>query len=115
MAVVAAFSIAPSGGPGAGDDGSVSRAVAEVVALVRGSGLANETNAMFTNVEGELHEVMALIERCTAHVAASAPRVSVVVKLDVREGHVGALQAKVARVEALLAQHDADPATAPPS
>jgi len=112
MTVVAAFSIAPSGGPGVGADGSVSRAVAEVVALVRESGLANETNAMFTNVEGEPHEVMALVERCTAHVAASAPRVSVVVKLDVRQGHVGALQAKVARVEELLAEHNTGAAMA---
>lgn len=106
MSVVAAFSIAPTGGAGVDEDGSVSRAVAEVVALVRQSGLANETNAMFTNVEGELHEVMALIERCTEHVANSAPRVSVVIKLDVRRGHVGALRTKVERVEALLEAQD---------
>lgn len=102
MTVVAAFSIAPSGGAGAAADGSVSAAVAEVVRLVRASGLPNETNAMFTNVEGTLEQVLELIRRCTEHVAATAPRVSVVVKLDVRRGHQGALGQKVATVERIL-------------
>jgi len=104
MSVVAAFSITPVGGPDVGDDGSVGRAVADVVAIVRRSGLPNETNAMFTNVEGELTEVLDLIARCTEHVAAHAPRVSVVVKLDVRPGRRDMLRAKVARVEELLAE-----------
>ncbi|HLH99374.1 MAG TPA: thiamine-binding protein [Acidimicrobiales bacterium] len=103
MAVLAAFSIAPGGGPAVADDGSVGPAVAEVIRMVRESGLANETNAMFTNVEGSLEEVMDLITRCTAHMATAAPRVSVVVKLDVRQGHDGALREKVATVERLLA------------
>lgn len=104
MAVVAAFSISPLGGDAVAADGSVGRAVAEVVRIVRASGLPNETNAMFTNVEGSLHEVLALIERCVEQVASAAPRVSVVVKLDVRQGHDGALQEKVASVERLLAE-----------
>ncbi|PWG73653.1 hypothetical protein DF186_21945 [Enterococcus hirae] len=45
--MLAAFSITPLG---AGD--SVGDAVADAVAIVRESGLPNETNAMFTNVEG---------------------------------------------------------------
>ena len=103
MATVAAFSITPIGGPGASEDGSVSQAVAEVVRIVRRSGLPNETNAMFTNVEGELGQVLELVRRCTEHVAAMAPRVSVVVKLDVRVGHERALRHKVESVENLLA------------
>ncbi|HET9692254.1 MAG TPA: thiamine-binding protein [Acidimicrobiales bacterium] len=99
MAVLAAFSITPLGGDAVGDDGSVGAAVAEVVRLVRASGLANETNAMFTNVEGSWDDVMALIGRCVDHVAAAAPRVSVVVKCDVRPGASDALHAKVASVE----------------
>jgi uncharacterized protein (TIGR00106 family) len=96
--MLAAFSITPLG---AGD--SVSASVADAVRLVRESGLPNETNAMFTNVEGEWDEVMGLIKACVAKVAESAPRVSVVIKLDHRPGVEDALHAKVARVEAHLA------------
>jgi uncharacterized protein (TIGR00106 family) len=97
--VLAAFSITPLG---AGD--SVGEAVAGAVGLVRRSGLPNETNAMFTNVEGEWDEVMGLIHECVDAVGAAAPRVSVVIKLDVRPGHDGALTEKVASVERHLRQ-----------
>ena len=96
--MLAAFSITPLG---AGD--SVSASVADAVRLVRESGLPNETNAMFTNVEGEWDEVMGLIKACVLKVAESAPRVSVVIKVDHRPGVEDALHAKVARVEAHLA------------
>ena len=92
--MLAAFSITPLGG-----DDSVGSAVAEAIRLVRASGLPNETNAMFTNVEGEWDEVMALIKACVDRVGELAPRVSVVVKLDVRPGHDHALTEKVATVE----------------
>jgi uncharacterized protein (TIGR00106 family) len=95
--VIAAFSISPLG---VGD--SVSAQVAEVVRLVRESGLANETNAMFTNVEGDYDEVMALIRACVMKVAESAPRVSVVVKIDYRPGVTNALEHKVEAVERRL-------------
>jgi uncharacterized protein YqgV (UPF0045/DUF77 family) len=48
--MIVAFSISPAGGD---ETGGVSEAVAEVVRIVRESGLPNETNAMFTNIEGE--------------------------------------------------------------
>ena len=92
--MLAAFSISPLG---TGD--SVSASVAEAVRLVRESGLPNETNAMFTNVEGEWDEVMALVKACVDKVAEAAPRVSVVIKIDHRPGVVDALHAKVAAVE----------------
>jgi uncharacterized protein (TIGR00106 family) len=101
MSVLAALSIAPSGGSGVGEDGSVGRVVAEVVRIIRRSGLPNETNAMFTNVEGTLDEVLAVVKACTEYAASVAPRVSVVVKLDVREGHEGAIRKKVESVERL--------------
>jgi uncharacterized protein (TIGR00106 family) len=95
--MIAAFSITPLG---VGD--SVSGSVADAVRLVRESGLPNETNAMFTNVEGEWDEVMGLIKACVDKVAENAPRVSVVIKLDQRPGVSDALHAKVASVEAHL-------------
>lgn len=102
MSVVAAFSVTPLGGESVSPEGSVASAVADVVRIVRASGLANETNAMFTNVEGDLSDVLDLIGRCVEHVAARAPRVSVVVKLDVRPGHDDALHTKVEAVERYL-------------
>jgi uncharacterized protein (TIGR00106 family) len=96
--MLAAFSITPLG---VGD--SVSGAVAEAVRIVRDSGLPNETNAMFTNVEGEWDDVMALIKECVMKVGESAPRVSVVIKLDHRAGVTDGLHTKVAAVEARLA------------
>lgn len=92
--MLVAFSISPLG---TGD--SVSASVAEAVRLVRESGLPNETNAMFTNVEGGWDDVMALIKSCVDKVAEAAPRVSVVIKIDHRPGVVDALHAKVAAVE----------------
>lgn len=99
--MLAAFSITPLG---AGD--SVGDAVADAVAIVRESGLPNETNAMFTNVEGEWDEVMGLIRRCVERVGEDAPRVSVVIKLDHRPGVEGALRTKVESVERRLAPPD---------
>jgi uncharacterized protein (TIGR00106 family) len=97
--MLVAFSVAPAGGA----DGSVSKAVAEAVRVVRESGLPNETNAMFTNIEGEWDEVMAVVKRAVDVVAASAPRVSLVLKADIRPGHSEQLSAKVQRVEEHLA------------
>ena len=101
MSTVVAFSVTPLGGA-VGADGSVGDAVADAVRVVRESGLANETNAMFTNIEGEWDDVMDVVKRAVMAVAAHAPRVSVVVKIDHRPGVDGALAAKVARIEAAL-------------
>jgi uncharacterized protein (TIGR00106 family) len=96
--MIAAFSITPLGG-----DESVSEQVAEAVRLVRDSGLPNETNAMFTNVEGEWDEVMDLIKACVEKVSETAPRVSLVIKVDHRPGVTGALRHKVEAIEQRLA------------
>jgi uncharacterized protein (TIGR00106 family) len=95
--MIAAFSITPLG---VGE--SVGAHVAAAVRLVRESGLPNETNAMFTNVEGEWDEVMGLIGRCVTEVARNAPRVSVVIKVDHRPGIDDALHAKVEAIEERL-------------
>ena len=92
--MIAAFSITP-----VGTGESVSGSVAEAVRLVRESGLPNETNAMFTNVEGDWDQVMALIKACVMKVSDEAPRVSVVIKIDHRPGVTDALRSKVEAVE----------------
>ena len=95
-----AFSIAPAV---ADADGGVAEAVADAVRVVRESGLPHETNAMFTNLEGEWDEVMDVVKRAVEAVAARSPRVSLVLKADVRAGHTGQLSAKVQRIDDLLA------------
>ena len=99
MSLLVAFSVAPAV---ADDSGSMSAAVAVAVQVVRDSGLPHETNAMFTNVEGEWDEVMAVVKAATDAVAARAPRVSVVIKADVRPGVTGAMTAKVETIERYL-------------
>jgi uncharacterized protein (TIGR00106 family) len=101
--VLVAFSVAPSGG----ESDSVGAAVAEAVRVVRASGLPCETNAMFTNVEGEWDEVMAVVKQAVDVIAARAPRVSLVLKADIRPGHTDQLRAKVERIEAHLSEPDA--------
>ncbi len=98
--MIVAFSISPSGGD---ETGSVSHAVAEAVRIVRASGLPNETNAMFTNIEGDWDEVMAVVKQAVDAVAAVAPRVGLVLKADIRPGYTGQLTAKVERIEQALA------------
>ena len=97
--MIVAFSISPAAGD---DTGGVSEAVAEAIRVVRASGLPNETNAMFTNIEGEWDEVMAVIKQAVDVVATSSSRVALVLKADIRPGHTGMLTSKVAKVESLL-------------
>jgi uncharacterized protein (TIGR00106 family) len=97
--VLVAFSVTPLG---TGED--VGELVAEAVRVVRASGLPNRTDAMFTTVEGEWDEVMAVVKAATDAVAARAPRVSLVVKADLRPGVSGAMEAKVESVERYLSE-----------
>ena len=97
MSVIVAFSVTPLG---VGE--SVGGYVADAVRVVRDSGLPYRTDAMFTTIEGEWDEVMAVIKRAADVVADQAPRVSLVVKADIREGVSDGMSAKVERVEQQL-------------
>ena len=97
--MIVAFSLSPTSSE---PSGSVSEAVTEAVRVVRESGLPNETNAMFTNIEGEWDEVMAVVKRAVDVVAEASPRVGLVLKADIRPGYDGQLTAKVERVEQAL-------------
>jgi uncharacterized protein (TIGR00106 family) len=92
--MIAAFSITPLG---VGD--GVGQYVADAVRVVRESGLPNQTDAMFTTIEGDWDEVMDVIKRATDAVAAQAPRVSLVLKADLRPGVTDGLTSKVATIE----------------
>jgi uncharacterized protein YqgV (UPF0045/DUF77 family) len=100
-----AFSVAPSGTP-AGEsrptDASVHDAVAVAVRIVRESGLPNQTDSMFTTIEGEWDEVFDVVKRATEAVGKFGSRVSLVIKADIRPGYKGELSAKVDRLEEAL-------------
>lgn len=95
--MLAAFSVAPSGTGRA--DGSVSDAVAAAVEVVRASGLAHHTDAMFTTLEGEWDEVFAVIKAATEAVAPFGSRISLIIKADIRPGYENELDNKMARLE----------------
>jgi len=96
--MIVAFSVTPLG---VGED--VADYVADAVRVVRASGLPNRTDAMFTTIEGDWDDVMAVVKGACDAVAARAPRVSVTLKADIRPGVTGALDAKVAALERHLA------------
>jgi uncharacterized protein (TIGR00106 family) len=85
-----------------GQGESVSTYVAQCVDLVDRSGLNYELHAMGTIVEGELAEVLGLMQQCIQAVAKSSNRVTCTAKIDYRQGKQGSLQSKIASVEQKL-------------
>ena len=81
---------------------SVSRSVARCIELVERSGLDYELHAMGTIVEGELTEVLNLMQQCMEEVAQNANRVTCTAKVDLRKGAHGRIQSKVASVKEKL-------------
>ena len=98
--MLVAFSVAPS--VAADSTGSVSEAVAAAVKVVRDCGLPNRTDSMFTTVEGEWDECMAVVKQAVDAVTAYGPRVSLVLKADIRPGYTGELTGKLDRLEAAI-------------
>jgi uncharacterized protein (TIGR00106 family) len=99
--MIVAFSVTPLG---VGED--VADYVADAVRVVRASGLPNRTDAMFTSIEGEWDEVMAVVKDAVEAVATRAPRVSMTLKADIRPGVSGGLDSKVASLERHLGPGD---------
>lgn len=92
-----AFSISPLG---SGE--SVSDAVAGALAIVRDSGIRHSTDSMFTTLEGSWDDCMAVIKRCTDVLAEHHPRISLVMKADIRPGHEDEMTGKVERAQSKL-------------
>ena len=98
MNTLVAVAIAPFG---VGDE--LAPEVAEVVRVIRESGLPNRTYSMFTEIEGEWDEVMRVVRDATFVLAEKGIRTEVVLKADVRPGHDHMMDKKAARVDAILA------------
>ena len=99
-----AFSVTPLGaGEGVGE------IVAEAIRVVRASGLPNHTDAMFTTIEGDWDEAMAVVKAAVDAVAERAPRVSLVLKADLRPGVTDGLTSKVETIERHLGSQPRPP------
>ncbi|SNY35078.1 uncharacterized protein, MTH1187 family [Paractinoplanes atraurantiacus] len=83
---------------------SVGDLVAEAVRVVRASGLPNRTDAMFTTIEGEWDECMAVVKQAVEAVGAKGGRVSLSLKADIRPGVTDGLTSKVAYIEKVLSE-----------
>jgi uncharacterized protein (TIGR00106 family) len=96
---IAAVSISPVGA-----GASVSRHVAAALRVARAqSRVRVRLDPMFTTLEGETGDILALIQRMQEAVfEAGAVRVSTVIKLDERRDRVAHMEDKVQAVEALL-------------
>ncbi|WP_165044594.1 MULTISPECIES: thiamine-binding protein [unclassified Adlercreutzia] len=97
MNTLVAVAIAPLG---VGDE--LAAEVAEVVRVIRESGLPNRTNSMFTEIEGEWDEVFRVVRDATFVLAEKGIRTEVVLKADVRPGFENMMEEKVAKVDAIL-------------
>ncbi|GAA2182357.1 MTH1187 family thiamine-binding protein [Brooklawnia cerclae] len=101
--MLVAFSVSPST---SGEQGSVHDAVAAAVKVVRDSGLPNRTDSMFTTIEGTWDECMDVVRRACEAVGEFGPRVSLVLKADIRPGFTGEITAKLDRLEEALDRLD---------
>lgn len=97
MNTVAEVTIAPSG---QGEE--LSTYVAQVIKVIRDSGLPNQTNAMSTVVEGDLHRVMEVVEEAARVLAEQGYRTGVSLRLDIRPGKRDQIHEKVERVNRIL-------------
>ncbi|WP_443737705.1 MULTISPECIES: MTH1187 family thiamine-binding protein [Treponema] len=94
MNTLVAVAIAPFG---VGDE--LSKEVAEVVKVIRDSGLPNKTYSMFTEIEGEWDEVMKVVKNATFVLAEKGIRTEVIMKMDIRPGYNNMMTEKIDRLE----------------
>ncbi len=78
---------------------SVSPYVARSLAIIEESGLDYRLHAMGTIVEGDIDQVLDVLKKCFAAMAADCDRITCSAKLDFRKGYSGRLDSKVASVE----------------
>ncbi|HTU23945.1 MAG TPA: MTH1187 family thiamine-binding protein [Pirellulales bacterium] len=95
--VLLEFNITPLGG---GE--SVGAYVARAVDVIDRSGLNYQLHAMGTTVEGELDQVLAVMQGAIEELAKDCQRISVSARIDYRAGRSGMLSAKPAAVEQRL-------------
>jgi uncharacterized protein (TIGR00106 family) len=97
MTVLLEFSMTPL------DKGeSVSAYVSRSLDIIDKSGVPYKLGPMGTCLEGEWDEVMAVVKACMDKMKSDCSRVSVNIKMDVRDGAQNRLTGKIASVEKKL-------------
>lgn len=99
MNTLVAVAIAPFG---VGNE--LAQEVAEVIKVIRESGLPNRTTAMFTEIEGEWDEVMEVVKQATFVLAQKGIRTEVVLKADIRPGFSNTINSKIDKVNDILGE-----------
>ena len=97
MNTLVAVAIAPCS---TGDE--LSAEVAEVVRVIRESGLPNRT----TEIEGDWDEVMQVVRDATFVLASKGIRTEVVLKADIRPGFTDTMTGKLERMEAQIKKQE---------
>jgi uncharacterized protein (TIGR00106 family) len=78
---------------------SVGPYVARALDIVDKSGLPYLLGPLGTCIEGEWHEVMAVVQQCYEELAKDSNRIACTVKMDWRRGRSGSIHSKVESVE----------------
>lgn len=97
MNTLVAVAIAPFG-----EGEELSEYVAEVVSVIRDSGLPSKTYSMFTEIEGEYDEVMQVVKDATFALAEKGIRTEVILKADIRPGFTNMMDGKVDKLNKIL-------------
>lgn len=97
MNALVAVAIAPFG-----EGEELSEYVAEVIRVIRDSGLPYNTTSMFTEIEGEYDKVMQVVKDATFVLVERGIRTEVILKADIRPGHTNTMTSKVAKIDAIL-------------
>lgn len=100
MNTLVAVAIAPFG-----EGEELSEYVAEVVRVIRASGLPNKTSSMFTEIEGDYDAVMEVVKEATFVLAEKGIRTEVILKMDIRPGYSDMMTEKVSKVDTILNSH----------
>ncbi|MFC3024861.1 MTH1187 family thiamine-binding protein [Vibrio zhugei] len=105
MNTLISVAIAPFG---QGDE--LAEYVAQVIEVIRESGLPYQMNSMFTEIEGPWDEVMQTVKDATFVLAEQGIRTEVVLKADIRPGRTNTMSKKVASVNRILNEQGAEDA-----
>lgn len=80
----------------------LSEYVAQVIRVIRESGLDNSTHAMSTDIEGDYDDVLAMVKRAAFVLYDHGYRTQVSLQMDMRPGFSGQIRKKVELVDHIL-------------
>jgi len=81
---------------------SLSKTVSQAVSLIDKSGLAYQTTAMGTLIEGEWDKIFSVLKRCHNLLRKNYHRVFATIRIDDRKGSKNRIKGKVDEVEQIL-------------